>query len=581
MKYSTRVGTLAVALTLFATVTAGAVIANLTLNGGQSSHVSCAGRLSIANRTSKELDLRCVSPYAQRSATGVTSSSSSTSSSTTTTTNKTPSVPSTPSGGSGAAAGASPSFVACGTGRSSAMSSPFGSLAAAKAAFPNTSVVDVPAGDNSGLIGQNWMIAANTTYFFEPGVHTVGAGQYSQIVPANNDTFVGAPGAILDGQDTNNYAFTQNATGVTVEYLEIRHFVSPLDEGVVNHDAGTGWTMLYNYMHDNGGAAMILGDHNTAEYNCLDHNAQYGFQIFGNTVNVQFNEISNNDSANVESSNPGCGCSGGMKAWEAQNVTLDNNWVHNNMNVGLWVDTNNVGFDISNNVITDNTAEGILYETSYNFHITGNYIARNAWVKGPSNGGFPNGAVYISESGGDARVGSTYANSEISGNTFVDNWGGVTLWENANRYCAGAGGDHVCTLVNPSAATMTSCGSTAIASAPLIDDCRWKTQNVSVHNNTFKLTAANVPNCTAGKDCGDMALISQAGGCPNACSPGDPYLGDFVMDNITYHQNNHFTNNTYQGPWRFEIHEQNSGLVSFAAWQASPYNQDSGSTLTP
>ena len=38
---------------------------------------------------------------------------------------------------------------------------------------------------------------------------------------------------------------------------------------------------------------------------------------------------------------------------------------------------------------------------------------------------------------------------------------------------------------------------------------------------------------------------------------GDPYLGAFVEDNITFHQNNHFANNTYTGPWRFTIHEQN------------------------
>ena len=273
-----------------------------------------------------------------------------------------------------------PSFVACGAGRSAVMTSPYSSLAAAKAAFPNQSYVDLPAGDNSGVIGQK--LAANTTYFFEAGVHTLGGGEFSQIIPAKNDTFVGAPGAILDGQNQNAYAFTQHATGVTIEFLEIRHFVSPLDQGVVNHDAGAHWVMEHNYMHDNGGAALILGDDNTARYNCLDHNAQYGFQIFGDTVTASFNEISHNDSANVESSNPGCGCSGGMKAWGAKNVVLDHNWVHDNLNVGLWVDTNNVGFDISHNQITDNTAEAIIYETSYNFHITNNYIARNDWVKG-------------------------------------------------------------------------------------------------------------------------------------------------------------------------------------------------------
>jgi hypothetical protein len=471
-------------------------------------------------------------------------------------------------------------FVACGVGRSSVMTSPYGSLAAAKAAFPNTSYVDLPAGDNSGAIGANWLISPDTTYFFEAGVHTLGGGEFSQIIPAKNDSFVGAPGAILDGQNQNAYAFTQHATGVTIAYLEIRHFVSPLDQGVVNHDAGANWVMEHNYMHDNGGAALILGDHNTARYNCLDHNAQYGFQIFGDTVTASFNEISHNDSANVESSNPGCGCSGGMKAWGAKNVVLDHNWVHDNLNVGLWVDTNNVGFDISDNQITDNTAEAIIYETSYNFHITNNYIARNSWVKGMDNPGFPNPAIYISESGGDARVGSTYATSEIAHNTLVDNWGGVTLWENANRYCAGAGGDHECTLVNPTVATRTTCSTTLLATTPYIDDCRWKVQNVSVHDNTLTLTRAKIPNCTTANDCGDNALVSQYGTCGGPCSPGDPYLGTYVEDNITFHQNNHFANNTYQGPWRFEIHEQNN-YVSFTTWKTSPYNQDTGSTLSP
>ena len=123
------------------------------------------------------------------------------------------------------------------------MTSPYGSLAAAKAAFPNTSYVSLPAGDNSGAIGQK---RADTTYFFESGVHTLGGGEFSQIIPAKNDVFVGAPGAVLDGQNQNAYAFTQHATGVRIAYLEIRHFVSPLDQGVVNHDAGANWVMEHN-----------------------------------------------------------------------------------------------------------------------------------------------------------------------------------------------------------------------------------------------------------------------------------------------------------------------------------------------
>src|SRR5256885_1479301 len=75
-------------------------------------------------------------------------------------------------------------------------------------------------------------------------------------------------------------------------------------------------------------------------------------------------------------------------------------------------------------------------------------------------GGFPDSAVYISESGGDDRVPHSYgARIEISGNMFTDNWGGVVLWENADRYCV-SGADTstgYCTLVDPSVATITNC----------------------------------------------------------------------------------------------------------------------------
>ncbi len=111
------------------------------------------------------------------------------------------------------------------------MTSPYGSLAAAKAAFPNTSYVDLPAGDNSGAIGANWLISPDTTYFFEAGVHTLGGGEFSQIIPAKNDSFVGAPGAILDGQNQNAYAFTQHATGVTI--VNTAFFVVPGHFGVM------------------------------------------------------------------------------------------------------------------------------------------------------------------------------------------------------------------------------------------------------------------------------------------------------------------------------------------------------------
>ena len=60
---------------------------------------------------------------------------------------------------------------------------------------------------------------------------------------------IGAPGAIISGQGINDYAFTQQAKDVTIEYLTIKDFGKPGDnnnQGVVNHDAGSNWTIENN-----------------------------------------------------------------------------------------------------------------------------------------------------------------------------------------------------------------------------------------------------------------------------------------------------------------------------------------------
>ena len=161
-----------------------------------------------------------------------------------------------------------------------------------------TGATTVPAGDNSTLT----FGTPNETFWFAPGVHTLGNDQFSQIIPGNNATFIGAPGAIIDGQGINRYAFTQHATGVRVAYLEIRNFVSPNDEGVVNHDGGLGWLMEYNYMHDNQGAAAFVSTNNVLRYNCIRDNGQYGFQGIGPggggsglNLTIDHNEVVHND----------------------------------------------------------------------------------------------------------------------------------------------------------------------------------------------------------------------------------------------------------------------------------------------
>ena len=420
-----------------------------------------------------------------------------------------------------------------------------------------------------------------TTFWLAPGVYTLGTGQYNQVIPQSNDSYIGAPGAVIDGQHDNLYAFTQQAQNVTIEYLTIQNFGQPGDnnnEGVVNHDSGQGWLISHDTIQHDAGAGVMLGSNDVLSFNCLTSNGQYGFSAYSpqgvSSLTVEHNEISFNNTDNWEVRQPGCGCSGGGKFWDTSGATVTDNYVHDNLSVGLWADTNNTGFDIEGNYIANNYAEGVIYEISYNARIADNTFIRNALGQGPNNPGFPTAALYLSESGSDSRVPGPYGTTfEITGNTFTDNWAGVVLWESADRFCnSPANTSHVCTLVDPSVATLTSCNSVNIALQPYYGDCRWKTQNVSVDHNTFNFDPAAIgTTCTAANNCGLQGLFSQWGTYPS----WSPYQGPVIENAIATSQNDHFADNAYQGPWMFMVHDQGS-VVPFSTWQTT-WKQDTTS----
>jgi hypothetical protein len=422
-------------------------------------------------------------------------------------------------------------------------------------------------------------MSPHTTYWFAPGTHTLGTGQYSQIIPSNGDTFIGAPGAVLDGGHHNLYAFTQQASDVTIRYLTIQNFGAHGEnggQGVVNHDEGSGWRIEHVTVQDSAGAGVMLGSGNVLAYSCLRNNGEYGFQGGGSHITVDHNEIAGNNTDNWEALQAGCGCTGGAKFWGVNGATITGNYVHDNLGPGLWADTDNRGFDVEHNYFASNQGEGFIYEISYNLRLADNTFVRNALVGGPNVGGFPDAAVYISESGADSRVLGAYGDTlAITGNTFTDNWSGVVLWENANRYCSSGANTSTgyCTLVDPSVATVSNCRNPSlIRTKPYYNDCRWKTQNVLVRGNYFIFDPAKIgPDCTPAKYCGFNGIFSQWGSWL-------PYRGTIVENHITLDQNNHFVSNIYTGPWQFVVQEQGNA-VGWATWRGDPYHQDVGSIM--
>ncbi|MET8076391.1 right-handed parallel beta-helix repeat-containing protein [Streptomyces sp. NPDC005303] len=419
----------------------------------------------------------------------------------------------------------------------------------------------------------------NTTFWLRPGKHRLDPDRFAQVVPKKGDRYLGAPGAVLDGGKKNQYAFSGSASDVSIRYLTVQRFAAPSDEGVVNHDSADGWVIEDSTIQDNDGAGLMAGARQQVRANCLKNNGQYGMNAYkGNGritgLVVEGNEIVGNNTGDWERRKPGCGCTGGIKFWAVDGADIRGNWVHDNRGTGLWADTNNNDFLIENNVIEANDGAALIYEISYNAIIRKNTIRRNNWVEGrkaaDAGDSFPFATIYLSESGGEPRVKARTDKIEIYQNMLENNWSGITLWENADRFCNSpantSSGD--CTLLVKKTG---SCAKPAIAKAPLYADCRWKTQRVDIHDNRFVLDKS-VVKCTT--KCDRMAVLSNYGTYPD----WSPYKGEKVADAITQKQHNRWHDNVYVGPWKFVVHDP-SKLLEFPSWQGMPNQQDTGSTL--
>jgi hypothetical protein len=534
--------------------------------------------------------------------------------------------------------------------------------------FPrDTAGVVLPAGAHNY---PSYELNADTVYYLLPGVHI------GSIQADSNDSFVGGVAgekpSVLDGRYSDYTAIDSNSSngdqgGVTIEYLTIERYDPTGDAGAINQETNTGWTLQYNTITLNvPGAGVMVGAENILRGNCLTLNGQYGFQSsdvngFGKDsltngpydVVIEGNEISYNDTCDfsglqsnkaigwhnrnpvpAQYRNPACGKvtgdgnEGGFKLWQTNGVTVSDNYIHNNWGPGGWADTDNANTSWVGNRITDNEGAAIVEEVSYNFSIADNYIADNDWTDGLGNSGFPQPAIYISESGSDAVFGgvppcreaacsgqkSYSRQSVISGNTLVNNGGSVFLWQNSNRYCSD-GSDMLCSLVaggrsglftvsackaNLPSASVSTTTYVGRKTGTLLEDwwdgCMWKSENVLITRNTvdFDPTAITDCNKAAWPDCGAGGIFSEYGSPPGSAPEW------VVPTQLTFFQNDIWSKNVYNGPSTFFAWNQGNGdnPVNWAAWTGSvssggkcgsqgerqsgyctgPFGQDAGST---
>lgn len=406
--------------------------------------------------------------------------------------------------------------------------------------------------------------------------------------------FVGAPGAVLDGRYAGIAAFTGGGSNVEIRGLVIERFGTAGGHGwvngaAVNRSVAAGWRVEDNVIRLNDGNALFLGDRSVTTGNCFDRNGQTGLSAPAQRRNgayvsltdvlVAGNEIRANNRNDLESAGGCSGCTGGMKLWQTESATVTGNKVVGNHGVGIWLDNNNTDSLISENFVSDNDREGVMIETSYNARVVDNVVRSNAVVDGRARtDSFPVGGIFISNSGGSQKVPGPVG-IEVSGNRVTDNWNGVVVFWNADRYCGSASDTSVghCTL---GGATLDRCA--GLAAKPvtldgLIAECHWGVSGVRVTDNRFEVSAEMRSTCA--NRCGRNALIASVAPATNSVRSADGRVTTFVnpLDRnwararVVDPTRNLFSGNVYSGAWLFDVAAAGSRL-SPAQWRQAGHD---------
>jgi hypothetical protein len=351
---------------------------------------------------------------------------------------------------------------------------------------PQASITCAP---NSVTVSPGQNIEAIVSTHTAGTTYCLSAGTFSRqtITPHSGDTFIGLQGAILDGQNATQYAFSNyyagsSVTNVTIENLVIRNYNSPVQTASVFGDGSgnTGWSILNNEIASGGAIGVYAQSGWSIVGNYIHNNAQGGYFASGSGITITDNDIAYNDPNNAFDFNVN-GCGGG-KIYKSSDVDISYNYSHNNVGPGLWTDTDNEGTTYTHNDVEYNSRNGIMHEISWDATIQSNYLHDdgNSTSCGAGTGAnFYCPEIFISNSGGER--GTTV---DVSANTIVmsDYGAGIGLFNIAR----GSG------IFGP-----------------------WLVQNVHVHNNTIQLSQ-NVasPGGTFGAiddDGSDPAMLTSQG----------------------------------------------------------------------
>jgi polygalacturonase len=172
-------------------------------------------------------------------------------------------------------------------------------------------------------------------------------------------------------------AFSSNADNVIIDDLVIEKFAPFSQHGAIEIN-GSGWVIEDTEIRFNHSAGIKVNccSDVVIENNKIHSNGQLGIGAFS-TANllVDGNELAYNNSDGFWVND---GENGGFKATRSS-ATVQNNYVHDNLGLGLWFDIDVKGATIQNNYLSNNASDGLRFEVSYDAIIRNNTIIGNGF----------------------------------------------------------------------------------------------------------------------------------------------------------------------------------------------------------
>jgi parallel beta-helix repeat protein len=220
---------------------------------------------------------------------------------------------------------------------------------------------------------------AGTAFCIRAGTHAISY----ETIPKTGNKFIGEYGAVLDGSgwvtsDIDAAAFRASFVNVDDVLIQNLRIINMPWNGVASYkDFSDRWTVDHCDLSFNKRAGVTLGNDSVISNNVINNNVNDnsnpnplynggGYNLFrASNVQVVNNEIGYNGST--------------QKMTHTFNVTFSGNWVHHNLDNGIWYDGDNPGLLVENNIVEDNAHIGIFIEISIDGTVRNNTVRRNGW----------------------------------------------------------------------------------------------------------------------------------------------------------------------------------------------------------